>query len=105
MIRRLLFLASLVTVICFSSCESSSRMEKVVTGGYSDYRDLSDEDKALFGTVYKGEIKLTPQKVSTQVVAGLNYRFICIDDAGKEHVVCVFQPLPGSGEPEVTYVK
>lgn len=81
-------------------------MGNTLAGGFTAFRSLSQEDKALFGSVYQGELKLTPKKVSTQIVAGRNYRFICIDAAGEEHEVCIFEPLPSSGNvPRVTYVK
>ncbi len=78
-----------------------NREEKVppVVGGYTDYRELSDEDKALFAKAYRGDVKLTPQSVATQVVAGLKYKFVCKDENGKECMVTIFQNL--SGETEV----
>lgn len=81
-----------------------NREEKVpqIVGGYTDYRELSDEDKALFAKAYKGDVKLIPQSVATQVVAGLKYRFVCKDQGGKEYMVTIFQNL--SGETEVMSV-
>lgn len=78
-----------------------NREEKApqVVGGYTDYRELSYEDKALFAKAYKGDIKLTPQSVATQVVAGLKYKFVCKDGSGKKYLVTIFQNL--SGETEV----
>lgn len=104
-LRHLLFIACSMVVAGFSSC-TSSRIENAAAGGFSPFRSLSQEDKTFFVEVYQGELKLTPKKVSTQVVAGRNYRFICIDAAGEEHEVDIFEPLPNSGEvPRVTYVK
>lgn len=77
-----------------------NRKEKVpqVVGGYTDYRELSDEDKTLFAKAYKGDIKLTPQSVATQVVAGLKYRYVCKDGSGKKYMVTIFQNLSGETE-------
>lgn len=70
-----------------------------VVGGYTEYRELSDEDKTLFAKAYKGDVKLTPQSVATQVVAGLKYKFVCKDESGKKYLVTIFQNL--SQETEV----
>ena len=53
--------------------------------------------RAASGTEYAARV---PVKVSTQVVAGTNYRFAFAD--GK--VLVVFEPLPGRGEPEISEV-
>lgn len=57
----------------------------------------------------------TPLSVSTQVVAGTNYRFHCryedtsdgIADGGDRYSYClitIFKPLPGRGEPTLTSI-
>jgi hypothetical protein len=48
-------------------------------GAFSPYRALAPEDKEIFGKAYDGiaGAKWTPFAVSTQVVAGTNYRFLC----------------------------
>ena len=66
-----------------------------------------------------GMIIYTPMYVSTQVVAGTNYKFWCIwDDLGadlkdfkeptKTYRYCwvtIFKPLPGHGEPCMTTIE
>ena len=48
-----------------------------IAGGYSEERDVTPEDLALFNEAMAGLMGVTyaPTKVATQVVAGLNYRF------------------------------
>lgn len=75
-----------------------------MSGGYSSYSELTPEDLAVFESVtddgYIGRVLYTPQLVSKQIVAGVNYRFKC--EASQppaevlwEAVVDVFQPLEG----------
>lgn len=78
--------------------------EPPVCGGYSNERDVNEDDIKLFNNVYKGDVKLKPTKVSSQVVAGMNYKFTCVNDSGDLYLVSIFKPLPGNGEPEVTSV-
>ena len=74
-----------------------------LAGGFSDPRLLETNDLEVFRTAAKayGRPLPEPAHVSTQVVAGLNYRFVCRHDT----VVTVFRPLPGQGDPQVTDVK
>lgn len=78
-----------------------------MAGAYGDYRSLEEEDRKLFLETYKGGQALQPLKVRTQVVAGLNYRFLCqqADDRNRLVEVTIYQPLPGRGAPEVTLVE
>lgn len=78
--------------------------EPVVCGGFSKEREVNEEEIKFFNKVYKGEIALKPLKVSTQIVAGRNYDFICTNDSGDIYQVSIFEPLPEEGEPEVTSV-
>lgn len=75
-----------------------------MTGAYTDHRSLEPSEKELFEAAYKGDIKLTPLKVATQVVAGTNYSFICKDSDNNIFEVVIFEPLPGRGNPEMTSV-
>ena len=67
-----------------------------------------------------GDVAYTPLSVSTQVVAGTNYRFYCrfedtsdgiqrkAADEGDKYGYCqvtIFKPLPGRGEPTVTSIE
>ena len=90
-------------------------------GGYTSMRKPSENEFEMFKKVTDddGMIIYTPLYVSTQVVAGTNYKFWCIwDDLGadlkdfKEPTqkygycwVTIFKPLPGQGEPHVTSIE
>ena len=95
--------------------------KEALYGGYTSMRQSSDEEFAMFkkATDDDGMIIYTPLYVSTQVVAGTNYKFWCIwDDLGadlkdfkeptKSYGYCwitIFKPLPGQGEPRVTSIE
>lgn len=113
---RLCLLAGVVMVACIVLCALPQRnvkdeedpQETPVCGGYSDPREPSEEDMALFRKVTgEGDMVLTPITVSSQVVAGMNYEFYCSyeDKAhnafGNCHVY-IYQPL--DGEPEMTNI-
>lgn len=98
---------SLLTIASCGSCKKtvSNNDEKVpVCGGYSDWRAVSDSDVSLFnkaiGDQYK-DLALVPTQVQTQVVAGLNYKFLCESVKGKCEVH-IYKSL--EGELEVTSV-
>lgn len=85
---------------------------RVMTGAYTPFRDtISDEEKEIFnaaippiGATYE------PLAVSTQVVAGINYRFFCNQTLvtpaqnTKPVFVDIYAPLPGQGKPHVTSI-
>lgn len=91
----------------------ASAQKSMMTGAYTDFRPLNEEDLVLFGTVTRGltGVSYTPESVATQVVAGTNYRFICkAVTATREPEtyraeVVVFQPLPGRGDARITKIK
>lgn len=81
--------------------------EAIIVGGWSKYHALTPEDKLVFDEAMKGLIGVDykPQSVSTQVVAGMNYRFKCSasvppSDVMWEAIVEIYQPL--DGKPYVT---
>ena len=90
-------------------------------GGYTDQREPTDEEIDIFRSVIGGrEVVYTPLSVSTQVVAGINYRFYCryedisdgiqrkdADDDVKYGYcwITIFKPLPGRGEPTLTSIE
>jgi len=88
-----------------NSCKAEPQ-KKVLCGGYTEQRKISDEDYALFRKVM-GESAITPISVATQVVAGLNYRFRCsYDGIGKAPGHClitIYKPL--QGEPVISKVQ
>jgi hypothetical protein len=79
----------------------SSEDENPSAGGFSEARELTDEDREVFeqamadllGVVYE------PVEVATQVVAGTNYRFTCMatavvpDAQPYTAYVYIFKPL------------
>lgn len=74
-----------------------------IVGGWTKYHPLTADDKAVFDQAMKGLIgvKYAPQEVSTQVVAGTNYRFRCTAtmppaEVVWEAIVEIYQPLKGS---------
>ena len=68
-----------------------------MTGGYTQQRSLTKQDKQLFKNTYKGKEKLTPVSVGTQVVNGTNYKFVCKDKHGRQVTVIIYQTLPHQG--------
>ena len=81
------------------SCNSSDRSSgDVICGGYTEYREVSASEKDMFSDAvqaflstkevcgpegcftpeeYRPLEKAVPVEVATQVVAGINYRFLC----------------------------
>ena len=86
--------------------------KRMLSGGYSEPRPLTDEEAVLFKKVTEGldGVEYTPQSVAKQIVAGTNYRFICKavpvtrNPRPYEAIVVVYQPLPGQGEPRITEI-
>ena len=94
---------------------------KQLMGGYTQQRELAEQEMEMFRQVTgSGNIIYTPLSVSTQVVAGMNYRFYCrfedtvdgvqrkdADDSEKYGYcwVTIFKPLPGQGEPRLTSIE
>lgn len=52
---------------------------QTLPGGWSPYHDLTPDDKKVFDEAIKDLVGVvySPSKVSTQVIAGTNYRFKC----------------------------
>ncbi len=79
-----------------------------LAGGWANFKPLDDEAKAVFDeTLGKtpGET-YTPFAVSTQVVAGRNYRFLCLcteaDDPGDEENVLAVVYVDLQGNKKIT---
>ena len=85
---------------------NSGEDSRPVCGGYTDQREPSEEEIEMFHKVTGGgSVTYTPQSVSTQVVAGLNYKFRCTyadsADGSSGHCwVTIYKPL--QGDPEMT---
>jgi hypothetical protein len=78
-----------------------------VVGGWTSYHKLTPEDKLVFDETLKGfvGVKNTPNTVSTQVVAGINYRYKCTasfppTEVIWEAIVEIYKPL--NGKPYIT---
>lgn len=72
-----------------------------MVGAFSESRELTEEDIAIFNTAMAeyGYLGLTPLSVATQVVAGMNYMFTCAGNGpdGSESTcqVLIYKPLQG----------
>ncbi len=89
------------------SGEEDIAANRLVCGGYTDFRTPTDEELEMFASLTKEEeTEFHPELVATQVVAGINYKFLCLSkspDGNTGHCyVTVYKPLPGQGEPKVT---
>jgi len=106
--------AVLVILLLFmvGCSQKEDETDESLSGGYTEDRDLTDEDMAVFEQAMAGLLGVTyePTRVATQVVAGLNYRFTCtatIVVPGAEPYtayVYIFQPL-GDGAPELVSIE
>ena len=90
-----------------------SREKTAMVGGYTEPRQPDAKELELFRQVTADltGVEYTPESVATQVVAGLNYRFVCKaqtvapDTSAYRAEVIVYQPLPGQGEARITGIK
>lgn len=87
---------------------SPSSATNAIVGSYSEYRELSEDEKSFFEEVVKEYEKelFNPERVSTQVVAGINYRFLCSmkdGNATSKVIVTIYKPL--SGDSKITSVE
>ena len=98
-------------VAAFLADLAEGKTEETLCGGFSEQRPLTAEDSAVFAKAAEpyAYLNLRPLSVSTQVVAGMNYLFVCEMKAfggpAKEARVKIFRPLPGRGEPELIVVE
>ena len=86
--------------------------ESALPGGYTEDRDLTDEDLAVFEKALEGFVGVSyvPTAVATQVVEGINYRFTCTATVVYPNAepytafVYIFQPL-GDEAPELISIE
>lgn len=110
-IRRTVLLAAsaLVLAACGTSQNQNISNSQQICGGYTQQREPTDEEMEMFKAVTaSGNMTYTPLSVSTQVVAGTNYRFWCRYQDAQGSGLCwitVFKPLPGRGEPKITSIE
>jgi hypothetical protein len=98
-------------VAAFFADLETGKTEEMLMGGFSKQRPLTAEDSAAFaeGTKDYAYLGLKPLSVSTQVVAGMNYLFVCEMKAfggpAVQTNVKIFKPLPGRGETQLIGVE
>lgn len=111
--RRIVMLLAAAVIVAgcgnhLAKQQTEARQEPLC-GGYTEQREPTEMEMEMFSAVTgTGEMTLTPLSVSTQVVAGTNYKFWCRyqdKDAGGHCWVVIFKPLPGRGEPELTSIQ
>lgn len=89
----------------------SENIDENIVGGYTEQRDLTSEDLKIFSEAMEEFAGVTyePLKVSTQVVAGKNYKFYCkaivVYPNAEPHYayVYIFKPL-GDEKPVITEI-
>ena len=98
-------------VATFFANLETGKTDEMLMGGFSEQRPLTAEDSAVFTAATKdyAYLDLKPLSVSTQVVAGMNYLFVCEMKAfggpATQTNVKIFKPLPDRGEPEMIVVE
>lgn len=83
-----------------------------ITGGWTKFRVVTDEDIEIFKEATKGLVGVTYEAliVSTQIVAGTNYKFICnaatVTLSPVEYLaeVLIFKPLPSANDTTATII-
>jgi flavodoxin len=89
----------------------TGKTDEMLMGGFSEQRPLVAEDSAVFAEATKdyAYLGLRPLSVSTQIVAGTNYLFVCEMKAfggpATQTNVKIFKPLPGRGVAEMIVVE
>lgn len=81
-----------------------------IPGGWFGFHDVSREEKMVFDAAMEGfvGVKYDPMQVATQVVAGMNYCYLCkativIPEATTyPALVRIYQPL--AGKPHITSI-
>ena len=75
-----------------------------IVGGFTEYREITEEEMTMFKKAMgESDMEFTPQKVATQVVNGINYKFFCDCKDGYNLQRCevtIYKPI--NGEPTVT---
>ncbi|CAM1342085.1 hypothetical protein [Tenacibaculum amylolyticum] len=78
--------------------------KQTLVGGWTTYESLTIVDRKVFNEATKNGkilgVNYTPEKVATQVVAGMNYRFKCDASLSPSEVIwqaiiVIYQPLDG----------
>ena len=89
-------------------------MSDQLLGAYSPYTcEISKEAKEAFAQAIRVilGVEYSPVAVSSQVVAGMNYKFFCntksvtLYPKNGAAIVSIYAPLPGQGSAHVTYIQ
>ena len=89
--------------------ETSQLVDPPIVGGFSEDKDLDDDDMAIFeeaiSQIEYEDVEYEPISVATMVVAGTNYRFTCnaaVDAPDAEsYVVYLYAFVSLDGEVEL----
>lgn len=103
---KILAVATLLTVAANSCCahhvaQDSNRL----AGGFTELKSVTPDDQKVFYEAYNCKAQLVPIAVATQVVAGMNYSFLCTDANGNEVNVLIYKPLPNQGEARISAIE
>ncbi len=85
--------------------------KRTMSGGWSPFEALNAEDRKVFREAMEGHVGVTytPEKVSRQVVNGMNYRFSCQANpatlGGHEYPVIVKIHAPVNGRPRIEEIE
>ena len=91
--------------ILFTAC-SKKIPEEVTCGGWTKEKsDISEEELAIFNDAMQKEVvdtQFLPKKIiGRQVVAGMNYKFLCTAGSGEEArqvIVQIYHDLEGGNQ-------
>lgn len=82
---------------------ATATAKETIPGGWTPYHPLTQRDEQVFEEAMKDfvGVRYSPQSVSTQVVAGENFKFRCQasmppSEVIWEAIVEIFQPLNGN---------
>lgn len=113
MIKRMV-LAMVCCVILLTACASTASEggqdspgeSEPMAGAFGDETEPTEEDLELFAqaTQDTDAASYEPLKVSTQVVAGINFRFYCKTPDGTYAYVTIYQSLDAEQPAEVTEI-
>lgn len=111
-------LFALAIVFAMAGCSANGANDlqsnpQSVVGGFSQERELTQDEEELFKKAVAGlvSVQYTPLKVSTQVVSGTNYKFLCegvTADASmtkSQYYITVYLAPGQDAEPEVTSIE
>lgn len=112
-----IFAAALALAACSSNKNNNGTVieedavQEQMVGAFGEQREITEEEMAMFRKATENDslAVYTPLSVSTQVVAGTNYKFWCrFEETSDKYGHCwitIFKPLSGQGEPEVTSIE